>query len=288
MKAELLDDSLQYGDNFLRNSAYFFVSWDYFYRGLIKEARAIAIRLIASGLENGDPRAIGFANWILGWINLVGGTPEAAAAHAEECLRVAIAPFDRLQGELIKAVASVLSGRAREGLKMMEALNSEFERLGALYNILDGPRGVALIELGRISEGVRVIERYIAARQASGDRTAAAIARVLLAEVYIQIRAGGRKAPAAVIARNFRTLAGARLFGARRAHALLETAASHEQLSREGAVIARIDFDRGQLLEMRGKRAKARGFFERARRIAGVQGLDVLKRRSEAALARLG
>lgn len=145
-----------------------------------------------------------------------------------------------------------------------------------------------MIELGRISEGVGVIERYIAAREASGDRTAAAIARVLLAEVYIQIRAGGRKAPAAVIARNLRTLAGARLFGARRAHALLDTAASHEQLSREGAVIARIDFDRGQLLEMRGKRAKARGCFERARKIAGVQGLDALRRRSEAALARLG
>ena len=140
-KAEVMADSQQFGDNFLRNSAFFFVTWDYLYRGLVKDARAIAIRLLAAKEASGDPRAIGFANWILGWIAVVGGLPEAAVAHADECLRLAIAPFDHLQGEIIKTVAAIFSGRGREGLAQIELLNGEFERLGALYNVLEGPRG---------------------------------------------------------------------------------------------------------------------------------------------------
>jgi class 3 adenylate cyclase len=286
-KAEVMADCQQFGDNFLRNSAYFFVTWDYLYRGLVKDARAIAIRLIASDEASGDPRGIGFANWILGWINLVGDFPEAAIAHADECLRVAIAPFDRLQAEIIKTVATILSGRAREGLAQIEALNAEFDRLGALYSVLESPRGVALIETGRVSEGIRVIERAIEAREAAGDRTQACFARILLAEVYIQILAGGRKAPAAVILKNLHTLAAARLRGARRAGTLLDAAAANKQFSREGAAIARIDFDRGQLWEMRGKRAEARVCYERARAVADSQRLEPLRRRSEIALARL-
>ena len=110
---------------------------------------------------------------------------------------MAIAPFDRLQGEIIRAVAAILSGSARDGLEQIEALNAEFHRLGALYNVFESPRGLALIETGRIFEGIRLIERAIAARDAAGDRTQAGFARILLAEVYIQLLAGGRTAPAA-------------------------------------------------------------------------------------------
>ena len=286
-KADVMTDCLRLGDNFLRNSAYFFITWDYLYRGLIKDAREIALQLIASEEAAGDPRSIGFANWILGWINVIGGSTEAALGYADECLRVAVAPFDRLQGEIIKTIAAILSGRAREGLPKLEALNVEFQRLGALYSVLESPHGIALIETGRVAEGVRLIERTIAARDASGDRTQAGFARILLAEVYIQILAGGRKAAVSAIIKNLPTLATARFRGAHRAGALLEAAASHTQFSRHGAVLARIDFDRGQLFAMRGKRSQARACFERARGIASAQSLDALRQRSEAALAGL-
>jgi class 3 adenylate cyclase/tetratricopeptide (TPR) repeat protein len=286
-KADLIEAAQTLDDNFLRNSVYFFVTWDYFYRGLVKDARAIAVSLMASGEKSGDPRAIGFANWILGWINAVSGSPEAALDHADECLKLAIAPFDRLQGEVIRAVAAVFSGRAREGLAQIEALNAEFTRLGALYNVLEGPRGVALIETGRVSEGVRLLERTIAAGEAAGDRSLAAFVRILLAEVYIEILTGGRKASAAAILRNLPALARVRLTGARRARALLEKAAAHRQLSDRGVAIARIDLGRGRLFAMRGRRAEARACFERAGDIAGAQGVDLLMRRSQDALARL-
>jgi tetratricopeptide (TPR) repeat protein len=284
---EVLESCLSLNDNFLRNSAYFFVTWDCIYRGLLKEARALAIQQIASGQATGDPRAISFANWVLGWINIVADSPSDAIAYADECLRLAIAPLDRLQGENIKSVAAILSGRGREALPRIEALNLEFERLGILSNILEGPRGVALIEAGRVAEGLRVIQRAIAAREAIGDRTAAGFVRILLAEIHIRMLSGGQRPRLGVILRNLPALVSARLGGARKASALLETAASNPQWDATSAALARIDLNRGQLWRLKRRPAKARECFERACRAAEAQGLEKLRRRSESALAQL-
>ena len=67
----------------------------------------MANRLIVLGDERNDPRALSFANWILGWVNIIVGAPEAALVYSDQCLRMAIAPFDRLQGAVIKAVACI-------------------------------------------------------------------------------------------------------------------------------------------------------------------------------------
>ncbi len=286
-RSEVMESCLSVGDNYLRNSAYFFVVWDCLYRGLLKEARALAIKQFASGEASGDPRAIGFANWVLGWINIIANSPNEALAYADECLRLAVAPLDRLQAENIKTVAAILGGGGRDSLPRIEALNAELHRLGTLYNILDGPRGVALIEAGRVTEGIRVIQRAITEREEAGDRTFAAFVRVLLAEVYIQILIGGRRAPIGTILRNLPTLAAARLRGAERASALLETAASNPQFEADGAAHARIDFNRAQLWRLRRRPAKARELFERSRRAAEAQGMDALRRRTEEALAGL-
>lgn len=169
----------------------------------------------------------------------------------------------------------------------IEALNLEFERLGILYNVLDGPRGVALIETGRIAEGIRVVRRAIVAREAVGDRTVAGFARILLAEIYIQVLKGGQRTPLRVVLHNLPTLVAARLRGVRRASALIETAATNPQWDANSAALARIDFNRGELWRLKRRPAKARECFERASRAAEAQGLDKLRRRSEEALARL-
>lgn len=289
MKARLMEDALRFGDNFIQNASYYFVSNDYFYRGLFKQAREVAMRLIASGHERNDPRAIGIANWILGGIDLVGGAPESAILRADECLRIAISPFDLLQGSIINAVGQVFLGRPGEGLAEIERLNLEFVRLGALYSVLEGPRGVAMILLGRIDEGVRVIERAIAERDAIGDHTSAAFARAPLAEVYIQILAGGKQNASMKLLRdNWRFLIGAKLFGARRARLLLEHSASHKQFSENGVTLARINYNLGLLSTMRGKRGQALGYLQRAREAAESQGEAAMVSRIDAALATVG
>jgi class 3 adenylate cyclase len=286
-RAELIADAQRLNDNFLRNSAYFVVCWDCIYRGLMKEARAYALQLNAAGEANGDPRAIGFANWMLGWVHVVGGSPEHATAYARDSARFSIAPFDQLQARTILAVSAVLSGNAREGLQQMLTLNAEFRRLGALYSALEGPLGVALIGVGRLREGIVTMERAIAARDAVGDRSASGWTRLLLAEVYIEILAGGRRAPWRVILANLFTLLAIRLTGARRASALLAEAARHSQWSPQGSAIARIEYDRGRLHEMRGRRREALQCFRRACDLFGSQGLETPRKLSEAALARV-
>ncbi|HLH49210.1 MAG TPA: AAA family ATPase, partial [Roseiarcus sp.] len=288
MKAQLLDESLRFGDNFIRNASFFSASWDYCYRGLLKEAREMAMRLFASGRERSDPRAIGLAHWILGWTDLIGGAPEGALAHAEECLRAAIAPFDRLQGESIKAMATIFMGRSQEGLEKIDALNLEFERLGLLYNVVHLPRGYALIALGRISEGVDLITKYIADREAIGDRALAAFGRVALAEFYVQALSGKReRSSATIIFKNLRTVIGTILFGARRARVLLEQAAVYPHLSERGIVLARVDLNLALLYAKRKRYGKARNYLEKARMIAENQGTDALLRKINAALLEL-
>jgi len=170
----------------------------------------------------------------------------------------------------------------------VEALNVEFARLGALYSVLDGPRGVALILLGRINEGIRVIEKAITERDTIGDHTSAAFARVPLAEIYIQILTGGTRRPSMKALReNWRFLIGAKLTGARRARVLLEQAAAHKQLFAHGAILARINYNLGVLSMIKRKRVKARAYLERARDAALIQEEAAMVERIDAALAKV-
>ena len=285
-KEELMDIS-RHGDGIIRSFGYFFAAWDYLYRGLSKEAREVAMRLIASGKERSDPRSISLANVVLGYTKLLDDDPAAAMMHGEECESVAIVPLDRLLGGMLKACAKIVLGRAREGLTEVYALNSALEQTGSLITIQGTAEGAGLLALGRISEGIRVIERQIAQSDAIGDRPRAAMERLLLAEVYIQILSGKDKPRAAVLFKNFRTIIGVLIFGAGRARMLLQQAAAVEQLSERGVVVARINLGFGQLSAMKRKRNEARSYFERARIGAEAQGADKLVQKIDAASAEL-
>ena len=129
-----MEYSREFGDPFILNWAYWLVGYDYVYRGLFKEARESALNLILGALEaSNDPRALGLASQTLGYIDVFADAPLGAMAYAEDCERVAVTPFDRLQGKAVKSLASILIGRTREGLEALDAVYSDFERLGLLY-----------------------------------------------------------------------------------------------------------------------------------------------------------
>lgn len=287
-KADLLDESTRYGDRFILNWSYFSIAWDYMFRGLSKEASAVARELVASGEARNDPRAAGLANFALAWFNLLNDAPDVAMLHADECLRAAITPIDRLLCGMVRACARILLGNAREGLAEFNVVAAELERLGVQYAIQYGPRGVAVAMLGSISQGIRMVEQHIAQRDRAGDATGAAWARITLAEVLIQILSSKDTAPPSVLVKNLWTILNALVFGASRARRLLEQAASVQQLSERGVIIARINFDLGLLSAMKKKRDEARRYFEKARAGAEDQGADKLLQKIDAALAQLG
>ena len=70
-------------------------------------------------------------------------------------------------------------------------------------------QGIGLAMLGRVSEGIRMIEKEIAQADATGDETRAAMSRIILAEVYIEILSAKEKPGVMVLFRNFWTLTGA-------------------------------------------------------------------------------
>jgi class 3 adenylate cyclase len=286
--AEMMEDALRFGDNNIHNWSHVFLASDYLFRGLIKQAREVAMQLIASGEKRGDPRALGQANLVLGYIDMIGhDDPVAAKEHAEECLRVAVTPNERRRGALVIAISKIFLGRAREGLTEIKALNSIFERSGSLYLVQTAPQGAALAMLGRISEGIRVIEHEVAQSDAVGYQFRATWGRIILAEIYIQILTGKEKLNTAVLFKNFSTIAAAILFGAGRARALLLRAAAAKMLSERGVIMARINFDLGVLSSMKKKRGEAKMFFEKARVGAESQGADKLLEKIDTALAGL-
>lgn len=140
---------------------------------------------------------------------------------------------------------------------------------------------------GRISEGIKVIKEHIVRLDSEGDRTIAAWTRITLAEIYIQILSGKDKPPATVILKNFLTILGARMFGVRRARALLREAEAHKQLSERGVIFARINLNLGVLSVMENKRAEAKRYLEKARIAAENQGADKLRQKIDATLAEL-
>ena len=184
--------------------------------------RATARKLVALGEERNDPRAIGLASTLLGWTSILSDNPESALAAADECIRVGIAPNDRLSASMIKAIATILLGRPRDGLAQLDALIPELERLGSTYLIQLAPRGVALAMLGQISDGIRVVKQQIARCDRIGDQSPGAFARIILAEIYIQILSGKDKPPASVLLKNLWAILYAMVFGARRARTLLQ------------------------------------------------------------------
>ena len=246
------------------------------------------MRLIASGEERRDPRGIGSANLLLSYIDEMCDDPVAATAHAEECIRVAVVPDERRQAAMVKAVSGILLGRVREGLEEIDALNSEFERSGALMAMQSMFQGVGLAMLGQISEGIRMIEKEIAQADATGDQTRAALSRIILAEVYIQILSGKEKPGVMVLFRNFWTVTGALIFGASRARTLLRQAAAVKKLSERGVIVARINYDLGVLSAMNRRSEQARAYFNKARVGAECQGAEKLTRKIDVALMQLG
>ena len=290
MKAELIDDCVRIGDSIILYWSYFSIAWDYLYRGLIVEAREVATRLVASGEERRDPRGIGYAESCCSAISTRCATiPYAATAHAEECIRVAVVPDERRQAAMVKAVSGILFGAgsakdSRKSMRLIRSLNAR--ELSWLCSACFRASGWPC--WAEVSEGIRMIEKEIAQADATGDQTRAAMSRIILAEVCIEILSGKEKPGVMVLFRNFWTVTGALIFGASRARRLLRQAAAVKKLSERGVFVARINYDLGVLSAMNRRSEEARAYFNRARVGAECQGAEKLTRKIDVALMELG
>jgi class 3 adenylate cyclase/tetratricopeptide (TPR) repeat protein len=289
MGTQALAEAERAGDDHMRIWIYHFRAWDYLYRGMTKEARDCASKLIEAGRENGDRRALGLALWALGFINIVDERYDDALANAEECLEVCLTRHDHAAGSKVKAMASLLRDRTESSLHEIRKLSDEAQAEGWLYldSATIGFVGVGLALTGHLSQGIRLLETCVSSLEKLGDRAQACWQRVILAEIYIQILAGTERPSVRVLLQNVGAIITATLFGARRAQGLLERASQLEQFDERGAMRARIKADFGVLYIVTRRPILARQFLEQARAVAELQGAAAIVAKADAALASL-
>jgi tetratricopeptide (TPR) repeat protein len=287
--AELIAESTGINDNYALNWAHFQIGWDYMYRGLMREAKEWAWKLMDLGRQRGDPRAIGMAHMQLACISLVAGQYDEAARNADECLRTATTPFDRKVAAGMGASAAIFRGDTTQGLAELLRLRREALESGFTYpaNGMVGAAAAGLVLSGQIGQGIRLLRDAIASADSYGDRTTATWNRLFLAEIFLEMLGSQTVPPLSVIFRNLAAIINIKLFGRRRVAVLLEEAGRHPQLHEQGTIRARINMDLGLLYKVEKKPALAREYLEKARGPAELQGAASMVSKIEAALAGL-
>lgn len=274
MAQQFLTECERASDNYILNWAYWSISYYYYTRGLVREARKWLEKLIEAGRERNDPRALGMAYWTLGWVEIFLARFDEAERNADEALKTAVAPFDRLAASQVKAVAMLLQGRLQEGQERMQASRQSALDNGWLFAAsgCDVSMAMAVALGGNVRAAVELLESAIRSADASGNCAIASWDRIALAEIYLGMLTSKDRPRFALIFRNFPTIVSVAISGARRARALLEEARKNELFHEQGTMRARIEFDLGRLAQYEKRFDDARANFAHARAAADFQG----------------
>ena len=228
----VLEICIRAGDNYILNWAYWSIAWDYVCRGLTREARVWALKLIDSGRQRQDDRALGMAYWTLAWIDIQDHRFADAIANAQRCRKTAATTFDRNAGMMASATGLLLEGRFEEGLAQLLALKKWALGNGWLYSAsgVDFAAGPALAATGRIAEGIRMLKAGIAACEATGSRAMASWNRLSLAELYLQMLSSKKRPSIRFVLSNLGAIVWVSMFGNRRARQLLDEVLQNDQI----------------------------------------------------------
>jgi class 3 adenylate cyclase len=257
-------------DGILRRLTRLATAWHFLCRGLPVQGRQLAVELQTRGQARGDPGDASLGLWMLGIFDVMEGLYADAVVHADECIRVSLAPFTREMGFLIRSVAQISSGSVSEGMKLLaehrrRALASEF-----IYprTLSDLAVAFAMVAEGDFSGGVSVLERSIEHQSMVENTAGRDFSRITLAEIYIGLLAPKQRASILVVLKNLPFLIKAAVNGRKKAAALLLEARKNPMFSEVGYHRARIDADLAILYKLAKRRDEADRYFKQARLIA--------------------
>jgi class 3 adenylate cyclase/tetratricopeptide (TPR) repeat protein len=265
------------------------LGWHYFCRGLFVEGRACYRRLLEVGRLHLDPRASSFGLWMLGYLAAFEGRYEEALQCGRRAQALAPAPWDVTSSVSLQGIALALLGRLDEAVEKLGTARKMCVAQGNLYTLSaqEPIFGVVMVRQGHIREGVAYIEGCISRRDEERDQVFGGWARLILAEIYLELLTPKERAPFWVVLRNLPFLAYARLRGARRALALLDQVLRNEQFSERGFICARAHLGIGLVHKIRKDVTEARRHLERAGAIMAAVGSVHLVERVDVLLAEL-
>jgi class 3 adenylate cyclase len=287
--AECLALSSRLGDNAALNYAHWNIALDYSFRGLTREGREWALKLLDAGRQRDDRRALGIAHTILAMIDLMVGDYHQAAFHSDECMRTAVTPFERKMGAITKASAEIFVGDVQERVvDLLEAIRAASDAGWELMVVFGATfAGVGHVLSGRISVGTQLLESAVKTYDARGADLPATFNKIPLAEIYLEMLTSRARPPLSVILRNLGTILRIKLFGMRRIKVLLEQAARAPHLDERGVTRARINMNIGLLHKLKKEPNLARQYLQKARAPAEHHGAALLVAKIDAALAEL-
>ena len=186
-----LDAASRTEDFYIRSVVRWVIAIDELSRGRMKVAQDIAKEMSAIGSDLNDPRPIGMAMGILGWIALTSDDYEKALNCANECLRIAFTPQERMNALGVRGAALTLLRRLDKEKEQVELSNvrRQLIELNWRYELIltESAFGILSILRGKIASGIRIIESAIAAARLDGWRVAEDWAKLFLCEVYLEL-----------------------------------------------------------------------------------------------------
>jgi class 3 adenylate cyclase/tetratricopeptide (TPR) repeat protein len=284
-----LEEAKHEPDGYIENWIPFVLCWDFMHRFEINRAKSFAHNIVQNARERSDPRALGLGLWSLGWVDIVDEQFADALAHGEEGEKVAILPVDRLVSTQVKGVALIGLRQVDDGSRILTELREQFTKNDWRYNFYgtDLILSLALIMQGKFAKGISQIRRHIAESERQGYRLVADWARVLLAEVYLELLTGKEKPGIRVLLQNLVFLIRTLPFAAQMALRLLLQASANQQIGKSTAMAARISFGIGLACKIKKRGKEARVHFEQAREIAEPLKAAALLAKIDTALAEL-
>jgi class 3 adenylate cyclase len=264
-------------------------AWDCFQRGQTNRGRAYSRELLERGRRLGDPRleAAGLNN--LAWFDLIEERYDGVLANADAALAVAIAPQDIGMAHLLKGCGMVFTGRPDEGAALLWTIRTNALAVGWTYitSASDMPLGVAMVFQGKMEKGVRFLEAIIEIDIELGYLVGRDVARMYLAQIYLDLLAPTERRPMAAILRHLPFFARTAFTGWKRATEMMLAVRENPMFSETGHWRARAEANLGFLYLVKKRFGEAQACLLRARPIAEQLESTALLAKIDAALARI-
>ncbi len=258
-------------------------------RARYAEARALARELLDLGRARRAPRSVAMGLYVLAWAAIQEGRYGEAIDHAEEALRVAPDPADRLMARAARGAALALMGRAREGMEALRQVRAELVEGGYLVLLLgvDVPYGVATVLAGELASGVRWIEAALRRFTAWGTDFERGRAHAVLGDIHLRLLGRDAEVPLRLGLGNLGFVVLTRPLASRKAQRHFEDAARIARAVGIPTLLARSLVGLALVSRARGRDDQATAYAEEARRVAEPLGDVVLLERVRAVEAEL-
>jgi hypothetical protein len=212
-----------------------------------------------------------------------------AIENADEGIRDALSPLDRLWLRSAKGTALVMSERADEGRQILEEVRREVARGGflALGTGIEIPYALALVMTGEMVTGMKVLQESVERYRSFGSVFFDVMADLALGEMYLRIASGQAKANFSTTVRNLAFVMKSVPRAARKARTHLLAAVEGCRKYNNLSLLARSLYDLALLDIAKKRHVEARENLKAARAAAETSGATEILARIEEQLASL-